>query len=432
MRHPQGPLEALRADMAANPSNEAIERWGGTWLVVAQALHRLSDLSPHARRPYAERLLRVWAQSDALGAEIPDELVPALADAMRLGDRTDPSAAVERFLRALGQFVEAMERAGAFHLAFTTLGLGRRAFPQASARAQGMALVQQARVTRQLGDLATAAEMYDLIDRLGRDAGDAEVRGRAANGQGNLANMRGNYPEAREAFHRTLAFAREAPALAIFAHHGLMVGAIAARDVETALVHGWRAFAGTVGDAERRADLLTNLGEVARMAHAPAVAMTCYLASLRLTRLDRIRLAALGGAVLAAVDLRDFDQLDVLTRDAEAAIVRSNQPYENAFTLVELAEAHAGAGRAPAALAYAARAAALAAAGGFHEVAHRVEMVRARLDTGPARIAASRASRHQAPAEHRVVCSLTDAAEDVLGRLAELPRDAAALVALEV
>lgn len=420
MRHQQAPLDALRADLAASPGNADVERAGGEWLVVAQALHRLSGLPPAERRAYVGRLVPAWRSNAALMQALPEALLPALADVHDGG-----GDAVDRFQRALATLTEAIERAGAFHLAYTMLGLGRAICPLASAHAHGLLLVQQARVARQLGDLASAAELYASAEDVGREAGDDEVRGRGAVGRGILANMRGNYPAAREAFRQALAVSGYLPAVALHAHHGLMTGAIAAGDVETALVHGWRTFAGTMGDADRRADLLANLGEVARMAHAPEVAMSCYLASLRLTRLDRIRLAALGGAVLAAAELGDVEQLDVLTGDADAVIARANQPYENAFTLIELAESHAAVGRIEAARGYAARAAALAAARGFHEVAHRVELVRARLD------AAAPASRLSGRRE-RVLRSLTGAAEDVLDHLARLPADPADLVALEV
>lgn len=438
MHYARAPLDALRADLDASPGNALLERDGGAWLVVARALHRLAELRPDDRGAYAGRMLAAWTSDDALLALLPGDFLPALAGATGIAgadEATDAADAVARVLAALGQLVEGMERAGAFHLAYATLGLGRRAFPQARARARGLALVQQARVLRQLGDLATGAELYDMADAAGREAGDAEVRGRAAVGHGLLANMRGNYPRAREAFRAALDLAGEVPSVSLLAHHGLMTGAISARDVETALVHGWRAFAGTVGDADRRADLLANLGEVARMAHAPDVALSCYLAALRLTRLDRIRLAALGGAVLAAVDLDALDQLDQLTREAEATIARSSLPYENAFALVELAEAHAGAGHSAAAWECAARAATLARTGGFHEVAHRVELVRARLGgvTPESRAARpARPARGAARPGDRAIISLTDSAGDVLGRLAQLPADPAALVALEV
>jgi tetratricopeptide (TPR) repeat protein len=431
MRYAQAPLDALRADLAAAPDDARLEREGGTWLVVAQAFHRLAELAPDDRGAYVGRLLDAWRANDELVERLPADLAPALAQAA--GDEAgDAAAGIARTLAALGLLVEDMERTRAFHLAFTTLGLGRRAFAQASARSRGLVLVQQARVARQLGDLASAAELYDTADAAGREGGDAEVRGRAAIGHGLLANMRGNYPAARQAFGAALDLAGQVPSVSLLAHHGLMTGAISARDVETALVHGWRAFAGTVGDADRRADLLANLGEVSRMANAPDVALSCYLAALSLTRLDRICLAALGGGVLAAVDLGDVERLDALTREAEATIARSSQPYENAFALVELAEAHAGVGRMARAGEYAARAATLAQAGGFHEVAHRVELVRERLQRPAAEPRASRPARSDVRHGEHAVVSLTSAAGGVLGRLARLPADPAALVALEV
>jgi hypothetical protein len=78
--------------------------------------------------------------------------------------------------------------------------------------------------------------------------------------------------------------------------------------------------------------------------------------------------------------------LSSVAERAEAVIERSPQPYENAITLVELAEAYARVGEADRAAEFRERAAALAAAGGFYEVSHRAEnlVVAPRRPNGPA------------------------------------------------
>ena len=84
-------------------------------------------------------------------------------------------------------------------------------------------------------------------------------------------------------------------------------------------------------------------------------------------------------------------------------MVRSGQPWENARVLLGLAEALATAGDA-AALDYAARATALAFAGGFHEVALRAEHVAESVRRGHATAAVPSHGRATAPtARARVV-----------------------------
>jgi tetratricopeptide (TPR) repeat protein len=317
-----------------------------------------------------------------------------------------------------------MERAGALHLAFAMLGVMRALFaPSAGARADALVLVQQARVARQLGDVATAAELYDLADGVGRQHRIPEARGRAAVGRGILANMRGNYPEARADFRRALAIGDGLPGVTLLAHHGLMVAALAARDADTALVHGWQAFAGTLGDADRRADLLVNLGEIARTAGSPDAAASCHAAALRLTRLERLRMAALGGSVQAAADLHDVARLARLAREAVAAVRDAAQPYDRAMLLLELAEAHARVALDAPARRHADAARTIAAEQPFHEVTHRLDAVHAIL-------AARAGVDARVPVAGVAPARLTAAARTVLARLRQLPDDADALLSL--
>ena len=246
---------------------------------------------------------------------------------------------------------------------------------------------------------------------MGEACGDRELTGRAAVGRGILANMRGNYPEAHAAYEAALAAALDVPAVASMAHHGLMLAASAAGDVNAALAHGWRAFESAAGDPTRRADMLINLAELCRKVGQYAAALRGYQAALVLTRLPRLRLAALDGAAVAAAHVGNRALLAELTRTAEAEIASSGLPYESAVAWLALAEAPARVGAAAEVARSRARAMELAMAGGFHEVRYRAEALAVQKVTSP-------------PGSGE----LTDTSRDVVRRLAELPDDASLAV----
>jgi tetratricopeptide (TPR) repeat protein len=187
--------------------------------------------------------------------------------------------------------------------------------------------------------------------------------------------MRGNYPEARRLFRRALTVATRAghDEHRRAAHHGLLVAALAARDVETALAHGWAAFTeAPLTAADTRAEMLVNLGDVSRHSGEYRAALGACLTALELASNPRIRLPALSCAAVAAAQLEEGRLVAFFTREVERTSARSGQPFEVARALAAIAEAATLAG-APDATALAERAASLARAGGYHEVLARVE-----------------------------------------------------------
>lgn len=246
-------------------------------------------------------------------------------------------------------------------------------------RAEGLLLAQQGRVARQLGAMATAAELYGASVRAARAAKAPDVAARALIGGGSLASMRGNYPEARALFRRGLSAAIRAGAdeHTRAAHHGLLVAALAARDVETALAHGWAAFKDTSPQSpDERAEMLVNLGELGRYAGEFRATLGACLSAIELTDTPRLRLAALSTAASAAAELGETRLLAFVARELERTIVRSGQSYENARALVALAEAYARVGLPAVAQELADRAATLAAEGQFHEVVVALDALR--------------------------------------------------------
>jgi tetratricopeptide (TPR) repeat protein len=373
---PDAPVQAYAADLDRLGRSEF-----GTgdigWLALGHLLWRSAELPEDARVTFLHE------GAPALETFGTQPAVRRAADAIRgvttARNGAERAARADDVAAAVRAIVADEERAGAFTLALATLAALRSGVPSMTARAEGLVLAQQGRAARQLGDLPGATAFYDAAAALGRRAGATDVRVHALLGRGVVANMRGNYPEARRTFGRALALARGAGETEFVraAHHGLLHAAIAASDIETALIHGWEAAQGAAEAPDQRAEILNNLGEVCRVAGYEHAALRGHLAAIALTELARIRLAALGGAALAAGRLGAIDLLALLARDAERAIDGSGQPYENALTLVEFGEAYAAVGDRAASVRFGARAAVLAAGGGFHEVAYRARLLSA-------------------------------------------------------
>jgi tetratricopeptide (TPR) repeat protein len=374
---PDAPVAAYTADLD-RLGRSALGDGDVGWLALAQVLWRAAQLRADARDTF------LHDGATALEAYDADGLVRRAAGAIRRLSHGGPQGsrieAADEVAAAAQDVVADEEKAGAFTLALATLAALRGAVRSMSARADGLVLAQQGRVARQLGDLPSAEAFYASAAAAGRRAGAPDVRLRALLGRGVAANMRGNYPEARTIFRRALALARRTGAAEYVraAHSGLLHAALSASDVPTALVHGWAAAQGAADVPAERAMILNNLGEVCRLAGHDRAALRGHLAALALTDLPRIRLAALGGAALAAARLGATGLLAHLARDAERAIEVSGQPYENALTLVELAEAFGVVGDRVASERLRTCAATLAAVGGFHEVTHRVAGLSAR------------------------------------------------------
>lgn len=389
------PLEAHDADHPASATRIAPSPAEPAWITVAQATWRLAQLRPEARAAYARQSASVirgaLAAMTGSGATTRDDAgrPPIDVDALRaraaasdvadaLAGWGEPDAA-ERLAESTRRLAEWEEMAGAFHLAYTTIGSLRLALHDSGTRIAAMLLARQGRIARQLGDLATAADHYALAESLARSAGEVRLRLEARLGLGVLANMRGNYPEARATFGSVLrAAARHRLAdLEGAAHQGLLAGALAAGDAAAALHHGWAALRGATEEPDRWPKLLANLGEACLLAGEYDAALRAFAAAASRSTVSRIRLPALGGAAIAAARSARGAALERVRVEAEKEMERSGQPHENAFTLVELAEAYRFAGDAERAERYRARAAELARAGGYHEIEHRAEALRA-------------------------------------------------------
>jgi tetratricopeptide (TPR) repeat protein len=376
---PLPPFRAYADDVARLGGRTPLGPDDDGWLLLAQTLGRAATVAGDERGAVVAAgasALRETAAGAACAA-LGDEL---LAAARAFGEDDDVASerAVATLCAAVQRVVSAEERAGAFRLAFTTLAAAREMLARfMDARTEGLLLAQQGRVARQLGALETARTLYLTAARAGRRAKAPDVAARALLGLGALASMRGNYPEARASYRRVLGLTRRAGAqeLERAAHQGLLVAAVAAGDTDTALWHGWSAFTETPHeDADTRAEMLVSLADVTRLAGQHRAALGACLTALDLTSDIRICLPALGIAAISSAHLGNSGVLVDLIERAESIMAHSGQPFENAFTLLELAEASATAGL-DRGVELARRAMAIAEASAFHEIALRAQWV---------------------------------------------------------
>lgn len=420
---PRAPLDAYREDLARVEGRTSFGPPEEAWMLAALCLHRLASLPPAERRrrlpelatalraasPDGERRAGTPASPD--GADTPPATLERVQQALRQAGEPGGAEALADLTRALAA---EMENAGAFRLAYTALAAVRKALPELGARAVGLVIAQQGRVARQFGDVDTAAELYATARDLGARGGVPEVEVHATLGQGVLASMRGNYPEARARYRDALERATAsglAPQVAA-AHHGLMNAAFAAGDLNAALLHGWEAFRGAMSDAARRAEMLINLAAIAAKGGYYTAALQSYLAALGEAAAPRVQLAALGGAAVAAARLADHALLARLRIGAEDAMRECGQPYEAILTCLDLAEAHHAVHALEQASDYIGRATDDARMGGFHELLFRAEELAARYASEPP------PNLHPS-ARH----SLTPGARAVIGHLERLGAD---------
>ena len=392
---PLAPGEAYAADVARLNGREPIGPADDAWLALAHVLARAAQL------PGAQRAPLLAAGADGAAIVLPFDAPAAMREVLesaveglralaeslrRVGGPTRQAGVtgpdikgVHAAVGALQATVEQQEQAGAFVLAFSTLAALRSALaPVLDRRAEGLLLAQQGRVARQLGAMAAAAELYAQSVRAARAARAPDVAARALIGAGSLATVRGNYPDARAFFRQGIAAAvhAEAEEHRRAGHHGLMIAALAACDVETALAHGWSAFREIRTEATAaRAEMLVNLGAVGRQAGEYRAALGACLTALEITDVPRIRIPALGTAALSAAQLGERKLFGFLVKDFERTCGLSGQMFENARALVEFAEAASVLNDEHQSFGFLQRAVLIAEEGRFHEVTAHAELV---------------------------------------------------------
>jgi tetratricopeptide (TPR) repeat protein len=335
---PLSPLEAYRTDLDRHHRRSEFGNADTVWLLLAHCLGRLSRIGEAVRDQIAlqsANALRDLADS-ADGLPIEDEAHLSDLRLMVAGlSAIETQAGANAVSRACRGFAARMAEAGALTVAYSVVAYARSVACDASDRERGLLAADQARIARQLGELDTAEELYRTAAAIGERASDNELLSRSMLGRGVVARVRGNDPRARTLFKHglDLAVTSRSRELEFFAHQGLTIVCNVTGQFSEGITHGWEAFRLGSGDSVRESETLVNLAQTCVDCGYPRAALRGFLAALSRTDILRVRLAALGGAALAAGQLHDRTLLSRLAYEITQTVERSSLPYENATAL---------------------------------------------------------------------------------------------------
>lgn len=336
------------------------------------------ELDDGVAASWLESATRLERAAMTRGAERERLLVGLLAQHGVVAFR-DSATSPTALASAVAAVASAMEDVAFFRLAHSVLSALLIILPDGEILLRGRVLAQQARLARHLGETASSHRYYEEVERLGSEADLPELTGRAFAGLGILAQIRGDFPEARQKFHSVIQLKGAALESLSIAHHHLMIAAAAANDYDTAAVHAWRAFKDAAPSQESEA--LINLAQLLFDAGHPRAALRGFAAVLVRKLLSRHALPALGGAACAAAValprpagralVKNFaERLDCLVSSLRNG---ESLPYPSASALVEMSEALAHVGEEARARDVASRADVLASSHGYYQLVYRLE-----------------------------------------------------------
>lgn len=328
MRKPLSPLKAFELD-ARGAAERTVEIGDALvmWLSIAQSADQLTGLRG-ARRDAAMRQALDLLRPLALGRPT-----------MQHDRRAAPTEGVEFVAEQFRAAAEAMERAGCFELAYTTVSAICRLTSREGYVAAALATVHLGRIARQMNDLASAEDCYaSMVETCVRERdGPLEARGRI--GFALLHDMRGNLQAAEADYLAALRLAEPSGSTCIAACQGLMSIAIADRRLADALLYGWRLYDVSENDIDVRTSVLADLSVVALHAGFAEAASRGFEHALTLSRLPRIRVDALAGAIRAAARLGDRARVETYDREILTGIATVNYSHITSFALLCSAEA---------------------------------------------------------------------------------------------
>ena len=366
MRKPLTPLQAFAAD-GGGATDRGIDLGAQlmSWLSVAQSADLLSTGSGQP----SEKAL---AQSTELLAEFGDARPSMVHDAL-----PEPTIPIPRLAERFRVAAEAMENAGCYELAFTTVAAICRLTAHADAVTATLATLHLGRIARQMNDFPSAQDCYDrVVSRATRER-DAPLAARGHIGRALLSDMRGNLPAADASYRKALALAVPGGGAYTMACQGLMTLAINREQLGDALEFGWRMHDVNPDGSEMRFAALYELSVVALHAGFPEPAMRGFCHVLERVHLPRLRLVYLGGAIRAAAQLRRPDQVAALRGEIDLTISSANQPHDAAQVLLFAAGALEVVGDTAGARAALRVGRALAERFGYHEFSFRADEMEA-------------------------------------------------------
>ena len=213
------------------------------------------------------------------------------------------------------------------------------------------------------------------MELLGKRRKLRELLSRAYVGYGIVAFVRGVYPDARTWYGRAASIADELGIddISSSAHHGLMIAAGEAGELDAALVEGWSAFRFAAGDPDREAEMLTCLGQLLVKAGRVPASLSAFAAALQRTMLPRMTLPAWSGLAVAASHAKDARLVDLAAGEIARISDWQRLPYPAVAAAFELAVAYDRLGRRGAADSHRKRALVHARKHGFSEFVYRAE-----------------------------------------------------------
>ncbi len=365
MREPLMPMAAYQTDVRDGT------RWVGHptqphgWFSITHIAVRVAHLPPEHRLRFLQTL--------------PEELLPDPSRRPTHVDHDQPRPD-DPFVVAAEQFrvaAEDMERDLCFEMAYATVSAAAQIVARHDAASVLSATNHLARIVRQLGETATAEEMYQQVAVEAEQRGYPCVAGYALGGLGNLAIMRGNRPAQLQLFSRVLAIAKLDSPLESVARWGLMNHALAMDSLADALLHGWRVYDLSTSD-EQRAGVLHNLASVALRGHFVDEAMAGLEGALRLARTSRVWLAVAATAAEAA-GLVGKSSLLMTLEESGRRHGGTPIPFEHGQWLLGLAKGWTSLGSLEAAERFTREALALAQRHEFHELSFRADELLAQI-----------------------------------------------------
>ena len=355
-------LEAYSTDLAHRRSEVPITPHDGHWIAVGSLLSHARNVPETKRRrllSQARRMIRSllgdapWAQGPLLDAAPP-------ADRRVLGPR----------VRLL---CEQIEDAGAIHLADALVSTYLVSGDEIDALERGRIAALRGRFAWKQGDHVTAHERYRRVRAIARRIGSTELEVRAAVGFAVVARLRGNYPASRTAARQAvrLGEAHGLSRLAALGHQSLMIAAVVAGDLNTALHHSWLAYADVRGNAVEEAERLVDTAQLFLDAGHVELAAAGFAAALERALPDRVRLPAVGGAALAAARQDDKRTVRRMADVARRTVNDGILPYASVVSRLDIAEALETIGDLDGAAPFRQEAETVASAHDYHELVYR-------------------------------------------------------------
>ena len=409
-------------DGRAVAPNDVLAPASGVWLLLVTSLERGTQLDARHRPGHFRRARVLWEEATAELGEPRYAQVGERLGRWRASDPTLPL--VKELLWAFEQ----PEAAGYTRLALAGYAALARLVPADDAR-HGYILAQSARALRTLGDIEGARERYATSERLGVRHRDSWLRVRSALGLGATHHHAGNHQAAREIYRALLAKRLPDERFTAAAHHGMVLGAIAAEDWDTALAHGWHLLkAGRYGIVPR-VDALLLMAAVCRRTGRYRAALNAAEAALNYAMLPEDPLLAHKVMADVALDVGDRERGLEHGAALRTLIHTGASPFEDAKALFTLGLIEERWGSHQRALADTGHAYDLACAHGYHELVFKLEAAQHRLRTTPSVASRGTGRRGDRPSATAVEVALSSQSQRIVAHLLSLDVGDTGLVA---